>query len=255
LKNQQEFKLKNLIDKLLKNDLHYSRFFDFLQLIDIQKSGNNDVDFELLIANGLPLEKVNNYIRLQTKYRHFKNQEFVFVDIETNGSNGKKDNIIEIGAIKIKNTKIIDKCHSLIWDTNISPYVTKVTGITQELLQDAPKQIDVIKKFKIFLKDAVFVAHNVKFDYNYISDVMHRYNIGRLYNRKLCTIDLAKKTIQSQRYGLEFLNEYLGLNNKELHRAYNDAYTSYEIFLQSLKNIPPHIKTVENLIRFSTDGI
>ena len=77
------------------------------------------------------------------------------------------------------------------------------------MLINAPSLKNIIEEFKIFLEDHIFVAHNVNFDYKFISDTCEYFHLGKLANRKLCTIELAKRVICSEKYGLQFLKELL----------------------------------------------
>ena len=120
------------------------------------------------------------------------------------------------------------------------------------MLENAPLLESVLKEFKLFLEDDVFIAHDIKFDYNYISDSLEKYDLGKLENRKLCSIDLAKRTIDSPRYGLSFLKEELEIEIDNHHRAYFDALATTHVFAESLKKIDKDkITNVENLISFS----
>ena len=123
------------------------------------------------------------------------------------------------------------------------------------MLENAPRLEKVLKDFKVFLEDDVFIAHDIKFDYTFISESFEKYNLGKLLNRKICTIDLAKRTIESEKYGLSSLKELLNIEVDNHHRAYYDALTTAIIFDKSLENIKKSnnskIKTVEALITFS----
>ena len=120
------------------------------------------------------------------------------------------------------------------------------------MLEDAPRLENVLKDFKLFLEDDVFIAHDIKFDYTFISESLEKYNLGKLLNRKICSIDLARRTIESERYGLSFLKELLNIEIENHHRAYYDALTTAIIFEKSLQNLDSNkIKTVEELITFS----
>jgi len=207
-----------------------------------------------LLSNGLPLEfDEDNNIYLKTKETAIEKQCFCIVDIETNGSSIKKGHqIIEIGAVKYKNGEIIDKFQSLVYAKEIPSYIQEVTNIKPEMLEDAPILESVLKEFKLFLEDDVFIAHDIKFDYNYISDSLEKYDLGRLENRKLCSIDLAKRTIDSPRYGLSFLKEELEIQVDNHHRAYYDALATTHVFEKSLEVInKDKISNVEDLITFS----
>ncbi|HHD77928.1 MAG TPA: DNA polymerase III subunit epsilon, partial [Campylobacteraceae bacterium] len=105
--------------------------------------------------------------------------------------------------------------------------------------------------FKLFLGDDVFVAHNVKFDYNFISTSLKTVGLEELLNRKLCTVDLARKTIDAEKHGLAYLREHLDIQTGEHHRAYADALSAAKVLDACFQNIPEHVKTTEDLIAFS----
>lgn len=246
-------KLQNIIQRLLKESIIYTEFLELLEKANDSMYENPELEFELLLSNGLPLEFDGDFVYLKTNKTLIAEQTFCVVDIETNGGSAKKGfQIIELGAVKYKNGKIIDKFDSLVYAKEIPPYVQEVTKITPKMLENAPRLEKVLKEFKIFLEDDVFVAHDIKFDYTFISDSFEKYNLGKLLNRKICTIDLGKRTIQSERYGLSSLKELLNIEVDNHHRAYYDALTTAIIFGKSLKKLDStKIKTVEELITFS----
>jgi DNA polymerase-3 subunit epsilon len=209
---------------------------------------------ELLISNGLSVTQKNNTILLDSYFTNYKKDTFVFVDIETNGGRPNKHDIIELGAIKWKNGKVVGKINSLIYSDNIPEFVTKITNINLNHLIDAPKQNIVLKKFKEFLGDSIFVAHDVGFDYNFISYKLNSFGLGKLYNRKLCTIKLAQKIIKVPKYNLFDLATELKIDITTVHRAYYDALWSFEIFKKLIKKLPENVKTTNELIEFSKQG-
>ncbi|WP_292662610.1 exonuclease domain-containing protein, partial [Nitratifractor sp.] len=99
--------------------------------------------------------------------------------------------------------------------------------------------------------DAVFVAHNAGFDHSFLNASFQRFGLGPIGNPVLCTIDLARRTFESERYGLAYLNEKLDLGMQAHHRAYNDALATSKVLLKSFENIPDYVKTTDELIRFS----
>ena len=251
-----QFKLQNIIQRLLKEPIAYVEFLELLGKANDAMYENAELEFELLLSNGLPLDFDGDFVILKTTKNNIKDQSFCIVDIETNGGSVKKGfQIIELGAVKYKNGQIIDKFESLVYAKEIPPYVQEVTKITPKMLENAPRLEKILKDFKIFLEDDVFVAHDIKFDYTFISDSFEKYNLGKLLNRKICTIDLAKRTIESEKYGLSSLKELLNIEVDNHHRAYYDALTTAIIFDKSLENIKKSnnskIKTVEALITFS----
>ena len=247
------FKLSNVLDTLLKESIEYDKFLALLDKASDTFFDTPELEFELLLSNGLPLEFDEEKIYLKTNKTSIEEQCFCIVDIETNGSSIKKGSqIIEIGAVKYKNGKIINKFESLVYAKEIPSYIQTVTNITPLMLENAPVLESVLKDFKLFLEDDVFVAHDIKFDYNYISDSLEKYDLGRLENRKICSIDLAKRTIDSPRYGLGYLKETLDIELDNHHRAYYDALATSQVFEKSLESIDKDkISNVEELITFS----
>jgi DNA polymerase-3 subunit epsilon len=226
--------------------------------LDILKKELEDeleLSLELWKAQGLEIVKHQGYYYFDTKFIPINKAEFCIVDIETNGSKIEKHQIIEIAAVKVKNNKIIDRFDSLVYTKEINPHITEITGIRAEDTKDAPKLEEVLQQFRLFLGNAVFVAHDVKFDYMFISKSLQKIGLEPLLNRSLCSLALAERTIVSYRYALSYLNESLKLNpNAQHHRAMSDVLTTYGLFLLSLKNLDNNIKTVEDLITFSKEA-
>jgi DNA polymerase-3 subunit epsilon len=247
-----QFKLQNILNRLLKEPILYTEFLELLKIATDSFYETPELEFELLLSNGLPLEFEGDFVFLKTTKTPIKEQTFCIVDIETNGGSVKKGHqIIELGAVKYKNGEIIDKFESLVYAKEIPPYVQEVTKINLKMLENAPRLEKVLQEFKLFLEDDVFIAHDIKFDYTFVSDSFEKFNLGRLLNRKICSIDLAKRTIESERYGLSFLKDLLNIEIDNHHRAYYDALTTTVVFEKSLSNLDKKVKTVEALIAFS----
>ncbi|MCW8838815.1 MAG: 3'-5' exonuclease [Thiovulaceae bacterium] len=214
----------------------------------------DDLDFilELWQSQGLDIKKHHGNYFFATKFLKIEDAEFCIVDIETNGSKIEKHQIIEIAALKIKNNKVIGRFDTLVNTKEINIHITEITGIKAEDTKDAPNLKQVLYKFKEFLGDAVFIAHDVKFDFNFISASMQKIGLPPLLNRSLCSLHLAQRTIESYRYSLSYLNEFFNLYpDATHHRAMSDVLTTYELFKLCLKNIDNDVKTVEDLIKFS----
>jgi len=214
-----------------------------------------DLSLELWHAQGLNLVKHQGYYYFDTKFIPIEEAEFCIVDIETNGSKIDKHQIIELAAVKIKNKKIIDRFESLVYTNEINPHITELTGIFAKDTVNAPKLENVLKEFKLFLGDAVFIAHDVKFDYMFISQSMQKIGLEPLLNKSICSLGLAERTIVSYRYALSYLNDSFKLNlNARHHRAMSDVVTTYGLFLLSLSKLDEEIKNVEDLIKFSKNA-
>ena len=239
-----------LLAVIAKRNVAYADFVaetkqmdEYAELFDVR-------DVQMWRALGLDITRTEkNQIELKTRRKEIKDQIFCVVDIETSGGINSGQ-IIEIGALKLQNGEIIGKFETFVYAPYVPENISELTGITAEHLKNAPSLAFVMEQFKVFLGQSVFVAHNARFDYGFISATLEALGYGELLNRKLCTIDLARRTIASPKYGLGTLKEILGINNAH-HRALNDAIAAAEIFKYSLQKLPSEVKTVEDLIEFS----
>jgi len=239
-----------LVNSLNKSPLTLKQFNNILEISDTFFD-SIELETQLLIANGLPLYFYDDYVVLKTANTLIKDQTFCIVDIETTAGNARDGQIIEIGAVKYKNGKIIEKYDSLVNTREIPYKIQELTGITPEMTHNAPNLKTVLEEFKIFLEDDVFVAHAISFDYKFISDSLKKYDLGELCNRRLCTIELSKRVIECERYGLKYLKEYLNIEVDNHHRAYSDALSTQKILEICLDKIPLKVTTAEDLIRFT----
>lgn len=245
-------KIEKLINKLKKESIKKELLSNELIRSEIaEEDVGLDVYLEYLKSCGLPILEDEDGLTLSTRKTSYTDQVYCFVDIETNGNSPYKDQIIELGAIKYKQGQIVEHYESFVYAKYIPDYITNITKITSEDVADATSLKEVLCQFRIFLADSVFVAHNVNFDYNFIYNSFKHLGLEKMLNRQLCTINLAKKTIKAEKYGLGFLREYLNIDTGVHHRAYADAFSAMKVFEESLKNIPKNVKTVEDLIFFS----
>ena len=174
----------------------------------LKKHLNEDLDLnlELWHAQGLEIVKHEGNYFFQTRFLDIQDATFCIVDIETNGSKIEKHQIIEIAAVKLKNGVAIESFDSLVYCNSINEHISQITGIKAQDTKDAPPLKEVLNKFRLFLGDAVFVAHDVKFDYKFISQSMQKVGLPPLLNRTLCSLAFAERTLISYRYALSYLN-------------------------------------------------
>lgn len=223
--------------------------------IKLQIDDDLDFSLELWHSQGLEIIKHHGNFFFATRFTPIRDAEFCIVDIETNGSKIDKHQIIEIGAVKVKNGEITDRFESLVFCKDINKHITEITGISIDDTKDAPELKKVMYDFKAFLGDSIFVAHDVKFDYKFISLSMQKVGLAPLLNRSLCSLFLAERTVESYRYALSYLNKSLNLHPDAVHhRAMSDVLTTYELFKLSLENINKDVKTVEDLIKYSKEA-
>ena len=139
---------------------------------------------------------------------------YAIVDIETNGGSFRKAKITEIAIFLYDGYKVVDSFVSLVNpETTIPPFITKLTGISEKMVADAPKFFEIAKKVVEITKDAVFVAHAVSFDFNIIRSEFRK--LGYDFNREqLCTVKLSRKLIPLQpSYSLGKLCDNLNIKN------------------------------------------
>ena len=158
------------------------------------------------------------------------------VDIETTGNGYKGQKITEISVFLFYGEKIIDEFTSLVNPEQAIPYfITNLTGITEAMVRTAPKFYEIAKKVAEITKDAIFVAHNVNFDYNIIRDEFK--SLGFDFKRKkLCTVRLSRKIIPGlSSYSLGNICTAEGIEIAARHRAKGDAEATVELFRRLLK--------------------
>jgi DNA polymerase-3 subunit epsilon len=158
------------------------------------------------------------------------------VDIETTGNGYKGQKITEISVFLFDGEKIIDEFTSLVNPEQAIPYfITNLTGITEAMVRTAPKFYEIAKKIAEITKDAIFVAHNVNFDYNIIRDEFK--SLGFDFKRKkLCTVRLSRKIIPGlSSYSLGNICTAEGIEIAARHRAKGDAEATVELFRRLLK--------------------
>lgn len=158
---------------------------------------------------------------------------FAIVDIETCGGKFefRKGRIIDICIVIHDGLSVVDKFSTLVNpECYISPYFTGISGITNEMVKDAPKFHDIARQVIEYTENRIFVAHNVGFDYNFIKDEFRA--LGYTYRREtLCTVRLARKLLPKRiSYSLGRLCDSLGIQNEARHRAEGDAVATAKLF-------------------------
>ena len=129
---------------------------------------------------------------MPSKADTLSSQTFAFLDIETTGGNSSRDRITEIGIRFWRDGAVIGEWQTLLNpDTRISPFIEQFTGISNELVADAPRFEDIADDLETQLEGKVFVAHNARFDYGFIKSEFRQ--LGRLFSAKVfCTVKLSR---------------------------------------------------------------
>lgn len=173
---------------------------------------------------------------------------FISLDLETTGFNPFKDEIIEVAAVKFDYKKIHDQFTSL---TNpgipITLMISRLTGIKNSDLKNAPKFDAILPQFKEFIQDYPIIGHNISFDLNFLAA-----KGLDLPNFQLDTCDLARVLLPNlESYSLEILSKILKLPQLSKHRALDDCLVARDLFLhlsKTISEIPrPTLKTIQKV--------
>ena len=160
----------------------------------------------------------------------------VVFDIETTGFSPLKNRIIEIGAVRVEEGRIVDKFSSFVNpDVPIPFEIEKLTGINDNMVLDAPKIDRVLPEFLEFCRGAVMVAHNAGFDISFIKENARQQ--GLEFNPTvLDTVSLARVLLPNlNRFKLDTVAKELKINLANHHRAVDDAGATAEIFVRFIK--------------------
>ena len=162
---------------------------------------------------------------------------YAIVDIETTGSYAAGNGIIEISVQVFDGENVVEKFESLINPgQNIPRYIQAFTGITNEMVTDAPYFEEVAEKVYTILQGNIFVAHNVNFDYSFVKNHLQLYGYT-LNTKKLCTVRLSRQIFPGYpSYSLGNLCHSLGIELENRHRAGGDAAATVILFKLLLQN-------------------
>ena len=161
-----------------------------------------------------------------------RDKNLAIVDVETSGTHAISSRVIEIGILRIEGGECVETYRSTINPgVRVPAWISALTGITQEEASRSPYFDECIDEVERLTKDAIFVAHNVAFDYSFIEREFAR--MGRRFvSPRLCTARLSRRLFpHMRRHGLSHLIERHGLLIMDRHRAFDDAYALWQ-FLQ-----------------------
>lgn len=162
---------------------------------------------------------------------------YAIVDIETTGTYAAAHSITEISIHVFDGNKVVEKFETLVNPKQPIPhYIQAFTGITNEMVQSAPRFAEVAKTVYGILHNKIFVAHNVNFDYSFIKGHLAEEGYS-LNTKKLCTVRLSRKIFPGfQSYSLGNLCHSLSIQLSDRHRAGGDAQATVQVFEKLLQN-------------------
>jgi DNA polymerase-3 subunit alpha (Gram-positive type) len=165
---------------------------------------------------------------------------FVVFDLETTGAKAPPCRITEVGAFRVRNGMVEEKFHTLVNpQTPIPPFIVSLTGITDDMVRQAPTFSEIAADFLDFIGDSVLVAHNAGFDMGFLN-----HEIGLLYegyrvgNPCLCTVQLSRRLLPDiQNHKLNTVADHFSIGLENHHRASDDAYATAWIFVRLLDDL------------------
>lgn len=166
----------------------------------------------------------------------------VFVDIETNGLSHSRGRIIEVAAIRVEGHEVVSRFSTILDpQTEIPAFITRLTGISSKDTSGAPTFDDIAAELLAVLDGAIFIAHNVRFDYSFVKQEFKR--VGIKYSPKmLCTVKLSQALYPHYRHHkLANIIERCGLLVANRHRAYDDANALLQFMQHSIASFPAEI--------------
>jgi len=181
---------------------------------------------------------------------------YAILDVETTGLNAKTDRITEIAIFIHDGEKIVNHFESLVNPGTRIPYnITMLTGITDEMVREAPEFPEIARKIVELTEDCILVAHNAAFDYNFL-----RYEYKRLFfdfkRKTLCTKKLSQRLLpELKSFGLGQICKALDIQNHARHRAGGDARSTVKLFehLLNLDRDPENISLKDLKSNIPTD--
>ena len=220
-----------------------------IKVVDyVMKISAPDADFARALVSDLvetdPRLQLNEdtveLIERNSERRSLAETEFVVFDLETTGAKTPPCRITEIGAYRVCGGKIVDEFQTLVNpETSIPWFITQLTGISNQMVRDAPTFREVAHDFLDFIGDSVLVAHNASFDLRFLNHEIGRmYSAYRVANAHLCTVHLARKLLPDvENHRLKTLAEYFSTPLVNHHRASDDARATAHIFVNFLDEL------------------
>ena len=207
---------------------------DFVKKDKYKKSAPKE--YKLIFPEPAKMVKVKSVFELdEILPEEVTKDTFVVFDIETTGKEVMSSGITEIGAVKLVDGKVVEQFTTLVKpDYRISEEITALTGITEEMVKDAPKISSVIPDFMKFIEGATLIAHNAEFDVKFIK----RYAGAEEYeikNKVIDTLELSRALLpQLKHHKLNIVADHFGIIFHH-HRALSDAYATAEVFIELMK--------------------
>lgn len=209
---------------------------------DISLNSNGSVSFDD-VSKSKRANKGSSIIAFPTSY--------CMLDLETTGKYPGWDEIIEIAAIKYVEGRETARFQSLIQPSQgVSEFITNLTGITNDMLKDAPLIADVIRDFDTFLDDTLIMGYSVSFDVNFLYDAYEEHLHKPLTNDFIDCLRMARRLHpEMDHHRLCDISKKLGVENKHAHRAMSDVEATQECYLLLIKEALEKYGSEESFVK------
>ncbi len=176
--------------------------------------------------------------------------DYTVIDLETTGLNPLADSIIEVAGLKVRNGEIVDTFCSLVYpQTPVSEFIQEFTGITDQMLQDAPSAQDIIPAFVDFIETDIVVGHNVVFDVSFIQRWIYECSQREFRNDFTDTLRIARKIYPHlSHHRLSDMIAYRNLPPATFHRALGDCQMTHALFCAMQTDMLDKFGSFENFI-------
>lgn len=162
--------------------------------------------------------------------------DFTVIDAETTGRSNRYEDVTEISAIRYRDGMVDASYSSLVKAKNsILPFVENLTGITNQMIKDAPKMEDIIDELVVFIGQDIVLGHDVDFDFSLIDEAYRAKHGKRLRNKTMDTLKMSKCLVHdSKNHKLGTLCEYFGIKRENGHRSLYDCHQTAEVYFSLL---------------------
>ena len=164
--------------------------------------------------------------------------DLAFVDLETTGGNPAYDRITEVGILRVKHGELVEEWSSLVNpERPIPAYIEAFTGISNQMVADAPRFAEIASAVRAKLEDAVFVAHNARFDYSFLRSEFSKADVP-FTAKVLCTVKLSRRLFpEFARHNLDAVMQRNGLACDARHRALGDARVIHDFWCKLRRDV------------------
>ena len=202
---------------LLRQTLESSSLFEEMSQPSHNEGGSDEIRWSLTAW--------------RSTQRELEEIEFVVLDTETTGLRAGPDRVIEVAGVRLRGGEVIDSFQQLINPgRRIPPFIVQFTGITQEMVSDAPTAREIFPELQRFIEGAILVGHNLGFDIGFLSHEARLLGQGFPLDG-LDTIPLARRFLPGlKRFKLDHVAGYLNIPTRHRHRAMGDASVTAAVF-------------------------